>query len=311
MNTNRRTSSRWRIRRSRRGLAPLELVLCLPVLLFVLALMVDSGSKSSWKLRGVVAARDAAWRSRWGRGGNLPNPINWQPPATMSAEAAGAYPNLRMGDLDQPVVRGPELGTILVNRDLLDPARGAWIGRSRRVWTPPLLPKLGAATLDQTHPLLDGKWQYAQMGIPSTLSRRIPYLYTLPQAPGDLKAAYQMAVTALQTAPFRSALDVLDRDEEIRAYQGFYHNFHPQVSFCDFDRANVAQNQLPGLIRRIQGDVMMPLPGRGLPATMARYFINMYTQQRNRALAAGQQAEAGLLQAKIELLNGYLQTLPK
>ena len=69
---------------SRRGLAPLELVLCLPVLLFVLALIVDAGSKSCWKMRGLVAARDAAWRSRYGRSGaNLPNAVPWRSPATM------------------------------------------------------------------------------------------------------------------------------------------------------------------------------------------------------------------------------------
>ncbi len=311
-------------RNARRGLAPLELVLCLPVLLFVLALMVDTGSKSSWKLRGVVAARDAAWRSRWGRGGNLPNPASWPQPAALNAGAAGPNRRLAKEDLDHPVVRGPQFGSLLVDRERLDPTRGGWVGRSQRVWTPPLLPKLGAAAMDQEHPLLDGKWQYSQMGIPSTYWRRIPYLYTLPQAPAGLKAAFQLAVTAIQTAPFRSDLDVLDRDEEIRAWYGAYHNFHPQVGrFCESDRDRVAENQQSALIRRIQGD-RIPRPRRGLPGMMTRFFISMYSQQRNQLLAqitkieageatgaiAALQAQAGQLQAKIDLLNGYLRMLP-
>jgi hypothetical protein len=310
---------------TRRGLAPLELVLCLPVLLFVLALIVDAGSKSCWKMRGLVAARDAAWRSRYGRSGaNLPNAVPWRSPATMEAGPAGANANLQRAELDQVVVRGPTLGSFLVDRDLLDQTRGGWVGSSQRVWIPPLLPKLGAAPMNQQHPLIDGKWQYSQMGIPSTIWRRIPFIYTLPQADPNLKASFLAAVQAAQSEPLHTMLAPLDRDEEIRAWYGNYHDFHPRVGFCDFDRLRVANKQLVSLVRRIQGGIP-PSPASGIPGQMVRFWISMYSQQRGRLLAlvaqiqAGQatgdvgalMAQAGLLEGKIKMLSDFLETLPK
>ena len=49
----------------RRGLAPLELVLALPILLFVMALIVCYGTISAWKVREHSVARLAAWETRW------------------------------------------------------------------------------------------------------------------------------------------------------------------------------------------------------------------------------------------------------
>lgn len=303
----------------------MEFVMCLPVLLFVLALMVDSGSKSCWKLRGAVAARDAAWRTRNGRSvGPLGNPVAWPPPAAMEVSPSGSNGRLESAPLNHPVVRGPTLGTFLVRSELLDQTRGGWVGQSQRTWTPPLLPKLGAQAMNQQHPLIDGKWQYTQMGIPSTFWRRIPYIYVLPQTDPELKAAYLAAVDAVQTAPFRRDLDVLDRDEEIRAFYGRYHNFHPRVTFCDYDRARVATNQRAGLVRRIQGGLTTQKPRNGIPGQLTRFWINMYSQQRAQLLAqitqinAGQatgsvsdlQAQVSALEAQIDILKGYLSTLP-
>ena len=289
----------------------MEFVLCLPVLLFVLALMVDTGSKSCWKLRGVVAARDAGWRTRWDRSsGPLGNPISWPPPAEMGTDATGPNARLETPQLNHPVVRGPTLGTILVRSELLDQTRGGLVGYSGRTWTPPLLPKLGAKPMNQQHPLIDGKWQYPQMGIPQTNWHRIPYIYVLPQTDPSLKAAYLLAVAAIQMAPFRRALDVLDRDEEIHAWYGSYRNFHPRVTFCDYDLQRVATNQRASLVRRIQGGLYTHKPKNGIPGTLTRFWINMYTQQRAVAIQSGQLGQAAALQALIELLQGYLDTLP-
>ncbi|HUY90519.1 MAG TPA: TadE family protein [Pirellulales bacterium] len=316
---------------NRRGLAPLEFVMCLPVLLFVLALIVDAGSKSCWKLRGVVAARDAAWRSRdlqFLVGRNqvpLPNHIHWPPPATMSAGGAGPNGVLEKTELNHPVVRGPTLGSFRVNGELLDQTLGAWIGRSGRTWRPPLLPKLGAEAMNQRHPLIVGTWQYWEMHLPSTFVRRIPYIYQLPQTDASLKVAYENAVREIQSAPCQPALAVLDRDEEVRAYRGRYHDFHPRVAaFCDADVERVAKRQLKALIRRIQGDVT-PKPRRGLPGTMTSFWISMYRVQRDRLLRLIMKIEAGEatgsipaleaaaaeFQAKIDLLEGYLNQLPE
>ena len=65
-----RTSCRTPIRR--RGLAPLELVLCLPVLLMTMALMVSFGAAATWKVRALNGARQGIWRDRstWNGGGD-------------------------------------------------------------------------------------------------------------------------------------------------------------------------------------------------------------------------------------------------
>lgn len=325
-------ASRFRRLPKRRGLAPLEFVMCLPVLLFVLALMVDAGSKSCWKLRGVVAARDAAWCSRHMQflvGSNqipLPtNHVDWPPPATMSARGAGPNAVLEKTELNRPVVRGPTLGSFRVNGELLNQTLGAWLGHSSRTWRPPLLPKLGGEAMNQRHPLIVGAWQYWQMHLPSTFVRRIPYIYQLPQMDASLKVAYENSVRAIQSAPCQPALAVLDRDEEVRTYTGAYHDFHPRVNaFCDADVQRVADNQLKGLIRRIQGGVS-PRPRRGLPAAMTSFWISMYRVQRDRLLRLIMKIEAGEatgsiptleaaaaeFQAKIELLEGYLRQLPE
>ncbi|MBI2480878.1 MAG: pilus assembly protein [Planctomycetia bacterium] len=53
--------------RRRRGLAPLEFVLWLPVLLFVMALMVNYGTIATWRVRSEIVSQHAAWRTRWPR----------------------------------------------------------------------------------------------------------------------------------------------------------------------------------------------------------------------------------------------------
>jgi len=279
----------------RAGLATLEFVLCLPVLLFVMALMVVSESKMCWKIRGDITARDAAWRSRWRSGGNLPNPQNWPPPATMSA--AGTPPNslLDLPTLQQPVVRGPQFMTFQVDSTKFDNTLGGWLGQSHRNWTPPLLPKLGAASLDSRHLIWDTEWQYWQMGIPWNTYRRIPYLYQLPQPDPSFAMAYFAALGAIVGSPSAPALAVLDRDEEIRAWYGNYHDFHPRVpGFCNANRSQVASNQVQTLINQIQGG-NPPRPINGVPGNMGRFFRGMYQQQRNQPM--------------VSLLNQFLQML--
>src|SRR4029450_857884 len=55
----------------RRGLAPPEMVLAIPILLFVVGLTVIFGVVTCWKVRGQLACRDAVWSTRnprWGTG---------------------------------------------------------------------------------------------------------------------------------------------------------------------------------------------------------------------------------------------------
>ena len=56
---NRRTPSR--------GLAMLELILALPILLFIMALIINYGTVAAWKVREHSVARLAVWETRWPR----------------------------------------------------------------------------------------------------------------------------------------------------------------------------------------------------------------------------------------------------
>ena len=53
----------------RRGLAMLELVMALPMLLFVMALIIGYGTASAWKVREHSVSRLAVWETRWPRSG--------------------------------------------------------------------------------------------------------------------------------------------------------------------------------------------------------------------------------------------------
>ena len=61
-------------RRRRPGLAPLELVIALPVLLFVTAAIINLGNAALWRVRGEVVSRDVVWRSRRPRSGIWESP---------------------------------------------------------------------------------------------------------------------------------------------------------------------------------------------------------------------------------------------
>src|SRR6185295_16238635 len=109
-----------------RGLAPLELVMGLPALLFTMALIWNFGAAACWKVRGTVAARDAAWRTRYDRQGRsqaFPALSNWPAPATTTAGSSGTFPQVDNSMLLQPVARGPVLAggqvSVQVNENLL------------------------------------------------------------------------------------------------------------------------------------------------------------------------------------------------
>ena len=75
----------------RRGLAPLELVLSLPILLMVMALMINFGTVACWKVRGLGVSRQCVWGNRWPRStANFPQPVFWpqsSPPGVIDLAA--------------------------------------------------------------------------------------------------------------------------------------------------------------------------------------------------------------------------------
>ena len=72
---------------TRSGLAPLELTLSLPIMLFVMGLMIIVGTTASWKIRTVTNSRQAVWRTIDPRDGEEdPHSRGWPSAARMEIE---------------------------------------------------------------------------------------------------------------------------------------------------------------------------------------------------------------------------------
>lgn len=339
-NTNRR---RWRQERpSRRcGLSTLEMVLALPLLLFVMALMLNYGTVASWKVRALSVARHSVWANRSPRSPALaPRPAYW--PSTGTANGSGSLGNVAGLDdsrVDLPVARGPLPYGTAVNPDLLNPERGLLEGSSSLTRAFPLMGSLGNYDLQAHNYLLDDTWEYQRMvwgaqnaWLPSNRSRRIPVIYALAKADSSLSTAFSQAVMASLRAAYRRSLRPLDDDEELEYYLTTYlgypagtgaPNFAARYrvpSVCSMDAAAI-QALVDNLETRIQGTE--DANGRrigGMPADITRGFIQVY----NRIISAlqnllnanpppadpaGIQAAIASLQAEIDILQQFLQTL--
>ena len=327
----------------RRGLSTLEMVLALPLLLMIMALMVNFGTVAAWKVRGLTVARHAAWSSRWSRNPDrTPRPDYWPSPGTMGAGGAADAPSLDLPAVNLPAARGPSLplGGI-VNHELLDPTRGFLRGSAGMERDFPLLAGLGPYGLDAHTDLLDNQWQFQRMNwpamgtsIPWNDYRRIPVIYGFPSSDPGLTTAYVSAVVAIYYAPFRPDLFPLDRDDEFRGYLrrfsysrrfrnrvGGMPEFHPALArYCGLE---------PGEVRPLVDDLIDQIYGegdgnqdRGVALTMTDAFINLYeavidelndlisaTPSPSASEIAAMQAEIADLQQKISILRQFRATL--
>ncbi len=259
----------------------------LPILLFVMALMVNFGTFATWRVRGEVVSRHAAWRTRWPRTGateGRQRPV-WPRDAKMTVETADQQ-IVKLDDpvIDLPVVRGPLPNGFFVN-PLLDPDRvGAFKGVSEVNREYPLLPRLGNyQSGDIETPLLDFKWQSAFMGIPNRY-RRVKILYKLPRTSSALPAAFVAAVRGARSIPHANGLLVLDHDADILRYRGYYVDFHPRVGHgCELDLETVHANHVQRLIdTRGPGRQVRFGQISRLPRTMTSFFLRMYRQRWNQ-----------------------------
>jgi hypothetical protein len=171
------------------------------------------------------------------------------------------------------------------------------------------LPLLNDYTFDLQHPLVDGKWQYWQLGVRGNRGRRFPVLYPdLPDANPQLKAPFDQSYQRIVTFPLRPALFVLDRDVEfLRWYGPPPRDFHPRLpGFCSLDVMSVQGDNVPRLIERIER----------VPRTMTEAFLRMYESELNMLLAIppgsrspAQNARIAELQQNIAILEAFLATL--
>jgi hypothetical protein len=274
----------------------LEMVLALPILLFVMALMVDFGAASSWKIRGLIVARHTAWASRAPR-----TPAAFPPPIGSVGIAGFAldFPDHAqhlddLSALHRPVARGPlPLGN-RVDVELLNCNRGLRTGRATVEREFPLLSKLGPYRLEPRTEVLGDPWQFDDMGLADNGQRRIPVIYDLVKAPASLSAAYFNAARAILNPQLQWALRALDHDDEFLAMGlGTAFDFHPALGAMCTKNHDVVRQAVEFLKKRI-ADV---------PENLARQFREMY----ERLLQEGRDDSA--LRAKVQALDQFLEAL--
>lgn len=320
----------------RSGLAPLELVLSLPILLFVMALMIIFGTAGAWKVRTHVNAREVAWREFWPRNGSSNgNPSNWPPGAPMEDQAAGPPVFSRDPYLDHVVVRGPMLvdpqtGAFMpVRQGTLSLQGGLRAGFARIRRDYPIFRRLPPHEIDfpRHHQVLDGsRWQFGTMGMWSNLARRVLFLYDVDLlvrigAPVQL---YVDAAVAMLYDPTRPDLVPLrGGDPEVAALgRGRSPDFVPPIplgterasisalrgrslrpTVCEGDPSIVRQDQVHSLLERIEN----------VPERMARYYKSLYEsliqQARDGELPPGVPDLSGEWQTYVNQLNVFLQQL--
>jgi hypothetical protein len=273
----------------RRGLAMLELVMVLPLLLFIMALIMGYGAAATCKVRENGIARLAVWETRWPRTGSTdPRPAYWPASATMESSDQGSVAALDNSGVDLPIARGP-LPPATVNSELLDEAIGLREGDAELTRKYPLSRTLGSFTIAAKTWMIDNKWQYQRMGMFSNKDRRIPVIYTLPEAPASLVNAYVQSVLAIAQPGLQNRLLPLDADPDFIYYGSLFGwggapDFQPRFQqMCTTDRA-LTDASVQRLIDQIQGKQTNHGHIPSVAEVMNRAFLSLY----ERALATFQ-----------------------
>jgi hypothetical protein len=230
-------------------------VLSLPILLFVMALMVNFAAVGAWKVRGLTTARQSMWRDRmfWNASGD-PNSPNWPAAAGATMRTSGTNPPLLASrtvndwELNPKIVNdfvnGPAVSAnggmieILTRRSLYM-AEGLRQGESELTRNLPMLPNLpgyqSGYHMEPEHSLLDNRWQFGNIRLRDNRSRRLLDWYNFDNRPEWMgqKMQYQSADAAIQGYAGQAGLTILDRDPELWAYYGGDPiNFYPLVTTC-------------------------------------------------------------------------------
>ncbi len=299
--------------------------MALPILLLIMALMINYGVVACWKLRALTVSRHAVWSTRWPRtqsGGwerwpgsqgsywttrpphaatGDPRPEIWPDEAGIGVRGLDRWTALDDPRVHHRVARGPLAPWARVREGRLDPARGPREGSSNIERNFPMLGRLGTYRLDARDSLLDNLWQYQRTGIPSNRHRRLPALYELARAPASYSQAYVEAVVAILYNPSRAALDPLDRDDEFLGYSARFGwgagapDFHPRLTrFCSLSHETAAE-RTDDVVERIIGRTERDADGNvtdhtpSLAERMTRAWIRLYRRvidELNAAIAA-------------------------
>jgi len=282
-------------------MAPLELVLYLPIMLFVMALMMIMGTAGAWKARTHANARQAVWRNLELRTGqDDPHPSNWPNSASITSE--DGTPALFEQDpfLQHTVVRGPLLideatGNFLPIRNrTLDMTEGLLSGRASIRRDFPIFQALPPHEIDfsRSHPIFDGsRWQFFTMGMSSNLARRVLFTYDVDWQSriGQPAMDYVTAAMDMLNSPQRDNLIPLTGgDPEVRTLIGRSSpDFRPGIRL-DSERGSISalwgQQLRPQICeadpQRVQEDQVQRLLNsiEGVPRRMTSYYISVYQQ---------------------------------
>lgn len=313
----------------RRGLAPLELVLVLPLLLFIMGMMVNYATSASWKVRTLTAARQAMWRARmnYWHGGSDRHLPDWPQEGRLSMsngpDISSVMSRWLRPEIDKTFLKGPvitnegpypqaggngEARIGVLRRENIRMDRGLFIGRANLSRDMPLLKGLrltqterqrlpdvngaparglGRFSYNLSHPLVDNRWQFSNMGYGSNWARRLNGWYEVRNdgAWASEQDEFRAAEQTLTSYPARELLAVLDRDEELTQFFGGRPDqcFRGIASCTAYTRQEYAMIELPGIIAGIQG----PRGGGqgGFPSCLAGRFLQMYQQQLRIAQA--------------------------
>ena len=296
---NIRKSQTGFVAESRSGLAPVEMILVLPVLMLMMSIIVVFGYAATWKARSEIVSRDVLWRKRNPRFTNTTTrAIEW--PQQVEPEIAewswGDVADLETYDgnsvTESPIIRGP-IPSVNVNSEILNFGRDVERGVAILEKAPPIMENLGYLDYRVSHVLLEDRFKHWEMGIWND-SRRIPLIYETDLDFVRSSASFRARINAIQQIrnPFLLAID---EDPELIAWLGCPPDFHPRTgSFSSLDRDLVRATVVERLVDRIDD----------VPPRMIQFTINYY-----RFLLRGlnpNSAEARRLQGKIDGLEEFL-----
>lgn len=312
--------------RRRSGLAPLELVLALPLLLSVMALTVNFGHAATWKIRAATNSRLAMWRHRpmWNADGD-PKPLNWWPQgATMGVAGGGRIsqvdPVWNQAAIAQAWIKGPVFAVnsgYLAVRDkkFNEMSEGVSQGRAGVTQRYPFLPSMGSLNVNADHSLLDSAWQYHTMGYSNNDQRRADRWWQLEDSPdwAQERQAFQEADSLMVNNPTRELMRPLDRDEDL-IRRGYTFDFYARLGVtCENDPQVVRRNAIVGvggLLDQIKGRSQPNVPG--VCKRMANGYLRMYQDELviDEALMPPPAARIAQLKQWIQELKDFIAKLP-
>lgn len=314
---------------NRKGLAPLEMVLCAPLLMFIMALMMMIGNAGAWKVRSLATSREAIWTTLGAyNGSDNEHPIGWPQDAPLLIQ--DATPSIFDTDLfsTHTVVRGPALTADLVSggtaslsviTPTLDIRDGITKGHThlRRPYPVFSSQYTRGINFPRDHLIFGGsRWSIRDMGIWND-SRRILSTYELELESYDPGAFSEFQNASLRTTAVYNepGLFPLDRDSELAAWFGGFHSwaidFHP-TPCGQCENCPQTTQELSLVVQNLADRIHGKNGPAGAAETMATRFRQMYQEQLDLLNAQDPPPTGGnvtQLEELIEQLTNFINSL--